>query len=99
MTRFKSDPAGPSVLNSTDTVTGYVEFWYWLEYYCNPANQGAMSSANWEIFKDVTMYRDTADPTNNMEYLFDLVDPDTGGDPAEHSLFNLTTLKTIVALG
>ena len=38
MTQYKSDPAGPSVLNSTDTVTGYVEYWFWLNYYCNPEN-------------------------------------------------------------
>jgi len=34
-----------------------------------------------------------------MEYLFNLVDPYTGGDPARNSLFNLSTLKTLVAIG
>lgn len=51
-----------------------------------------MSAANWAIFQDVKMYRSTSDPTVNMEYLFDLFDPVTGADPAETSLFNLTTL-------
>ena len=30
MTRFKSDPATDSVAGASDTVTGYVEFWYWM---------------------------------------------------------------------
>ena len=34
----------------------------------------------------------------NMEYLFNLTNAD-GGDPAASSLFNLTTLKTLVSLG
>ena len=45
------------------------------------------------------MYNSESDPTVNMEYLFNLVDPDTGGDPAENSLFNLTTLKYLVDAG
>jgi hypothetical protein len=91
-TQFHNDPAEASVVFASDLITGYPEFWYWLNYYCNPTRNGAMSSANWEIFKDVTMYRDTSDPTVNMEYLFNLVDVETGGDPTANSLFNLTTL-------
>lgn len=30
MTRFKQAESQPSVANATNTVTGYVEFWYWL---------------------------------------------------------------------
>ena len=46
------------------------------------------------------MYRDPYDPSkkNNMEHLFNLTSAD-GGDPAANSLFNLTTLKTLVSLG
>lgn len=40
MTEYRSSPKAPSVLNSTDTVTGYVEFNFWMNYYCNPVNQG-----------------------------------------------------------
>lgn len=39
----RSIPPGPSVLNSTDTVTGYVEYFFWKKYYCDPENVGAMS--------------------------------------------------------
>ena len=93
-------PPGPSVLNSTDTVTGYAEYYFWKQFYCNPDNVGAMTAENWAAFSDVEMYRSTVDPTaENMEYLFDLVDPVTGGDPAAHSLFNLTTLQTLISLG
>ena len=107
MTMYRSAPAAPtpSVLNSTNTVTGYVEFSYWLEYYCNPANQGAMSDNNWAIFKDVKMFNsktDTTIATNpyvNMEYLFNMTGATPDDDPAETSLFNLTTLKTLVSLG
>ena len=45
------------------------------------------------------MYRSTSDPTVNMEYLFAMSDPDSGGDPLETSLFNLDTLMTLVNLG
>jgi hypothetical protein len=31
-------PYGPSVLNSTDTVTGYVEYSFWRNFWCNPEN-------------------------------------------------------------
>ena len=90
---------------STDTVTGYVEFNYWLEYYCNPTNeQGAkmMSAENWAYFGDVKMYRGETeeDIGNNLEHLFTLVDPDDETlDPARDSLFNLTSLMSLVATG
>ena len=56
MTEERSDPSEPSVSYSSDTVTGYVEFYYWKNYYCDPTkaasdvNQQAMSSANWAFF-------------------------------------------------
>ena len=37
MTMDRSDPPEPSVAMNTTTVTGYVEFSYWLDFYCNPA--------------------------------------------------------------
>ena len=43
------------------------------------------------------MYRSTSDPKNNMEHLFDI--PTDGTDPAADSLFNLTSLRTLVSLG
>ena len=43
----------PSVKDSNPhTVAGYLEYWYWLNYYCNPGienpDPNAMSDANWE---------------------------------------------------
>ena len=96
--RNPADPE-PSVAFSTNTVTGYVEYWYWLNYYCNPDEAAAMSKDNWAIFSDVQMYRSTSNPNVNMEYLFSLTDPVTGGDPAATSLFNIKTLQTLVSLG
>ena len=46
----------------------------------------------------ITMYRNASPDQNNMEHLFNLTSAD-GGDPAGNSLFNLTTLKTLVTLG
>ena len=103
MTENESTPSAPSVANSTDTVTGYVEFSYWMEYYCNPNNpDGAqkMNAANWEYFGDIKMYRNASDPTANMEHLFTLVNPIDGvSDPAQDSLFNLTSLQALVKIG
>ena len=48
----------------------------------------------------------TSDLTVNMEYLFNMTNPNVGGedppanqDPLGNSLFNLTTLKTLIDLG
>ena len=52
------------------------------------------------------MYRNVSIETANMEYLWNITNPYVGdkdnqnnSDPAANSLFNITTLKTIVALG
>ena len=100
----------PSVSFSSDTVTGYVEYYYWKNYYCDPTQAGAMSSENWNNFKDVEMYRgksqEAVEQGQNMEYLWNMTNPNVGGedplenpDPLANSLFNITTLKTLVALG
>ena len=99
MTMKRSTPPEPSVAFSSDTVTGYVEFSYWMDYYCNPAQAGAMSQANWDYFGDVKMYRSTSVPTINMEHLWTLANPIDGGDPAANSLFNLTSLQALVTAG
>ena len=59
-----------------------------------------MSPANWEIFGNVLMYRNTSDPYNNWEHLFDITNPiNPDEDPAPDSLFNLSTLKALVKAG
>ena len=114
MTIKRSTPSEPSVSYSSNTVTGYVEWYYWKNYYCDPTkpknetNQQAMSSENWVFFKDVEMYRSKRPEgiTSNFEYLWNMTNPNVGGadppenpDPLGNSLFNITTLKTLVALG
>lgn len=100
MTRYKQSPEdiAPSVAAASDTVVGYVEFWYWLNYFACPAEgNGHMSDANCAFFGDVNMYRDKSDTSVNMEYLWNLADPfNEGGDPPENSLFNLDTLKELI---
>ena len=48
---IKHEKHDPSVAYSfKDTVSGYLEYSYWLNYYCDPTNdesEKAMSSANW----------------------------------------------------
>ena len=101
-TTTAADPTEPSVVNST-SVAGYPEFSFWLEYFCNPEHQGNMSQANYDLFKNIKMYRDDTYPwvgaTNNMEHLFDIYNINSLGDPSPNSLFNLTTLKALVTLG
>ena len=103
MTRYKQSPdqIAPSVAYASDTVTGYVEYWYWLNYFACPTDGSAhMSVANCAHFADVNMYRDSSDDSVNMEYLWNLADPfNEGGDPPENSLFNLDTLKELIQLG
>ena len=52
------------------------------------------------------MFRSASDLTANMEHLFNMTNPSVGSkdptaniDPLGNSLFNLTTLKTLVNLG
>ena len=54
-----------SIVDVTNSgVTGYPEFIYWLDSYCNPSEGAAMTDDNWNVFKDVKMYRDdSTDPT------------------------------------
>jgi hypothetical protein len=85
------------VAEASDTVTGYVEYYYWKNFYA----KNVMDAKNWAEFSDVEMYRDKSDTSVNMEYLFNLGSPFVEGedDPPANSLFNLTTLQTIVCLG
>ena len=44
------------------------------------------------------MYVDESGTTDNYEHLWSLNDTD-GGDPIASSLFNITTLQTLISLG
>lgn len=70
-----------SVTQITDTTVGYPEYYFWLHNYCNPAGEGGMSQTNYDIFSSVYMYRNTEDPTTNMEFLFSLNGTEAGSDP------------------
>ena len=48
MTRNYERPAQYSVAGNRVEVPGYVEYWYWLNFYANPGEQGAMTKANFE---------------------------------------------------
>ena len=58
-----------------------------------------MSSENWAQFSDVRMYRDdtSVSTSTNMESLFYY--PVMDVDPPASSLFNITTLKSLISLG
>lgn len=49
-------------------------------------------------FKDINLYNDYYDDSSNFQYLFNLTKPD-GSDPAESSLFNITTLQDLLWAG
>jgi len=57
-----------------------------------------MSDANWQIFKDVKMYRSLDKTESNLQSLFTLTDG-MESDPLPSSLFNIDTLKTLISLG
>ena len=64
-----------------------------------------MSTDNWSIFSDVKMYRESDDDstwaestTVNMASLF-YTSTKSGVDPPASSLFNITTLKSLISLG
>lgn len=44
------------------------------------------------------LWADYTDKTKNYEYLFDIADAN-GGDPEEHSVFNIGTLKALLEAG
>ena len=103
-------PYFPSFASKTQPqfVTGYPEFNYWLNYYCSPeqeGSEGAMSQENWSQFSDVKMYRESDNSTEwaestavNMASLF-YTPKESGVDPPASSLFNITTLKSLISLG
>ena len=56
-----TSPDEDSFVNTSNY--GYPEFYYWLNNYCNPTEGAAMTDDNWNVFKDVKMYRDdSTDP-------------------------------------
>ena len=98
---MKNWPPSDTVAASTNTVTGWVEYSYWMSDYVDASKSTGMSAANWELFKDVKMYVDKSDTSVNFESLFMLYDPavSTTSDPLPNSLFNLDTLKKLISLG
>ena len=54
-----------------------------------------MSADNWSQFSDVKMYRES---DNSIASLF-YTPKESGVDPPASSLFNITTLKSLISLG
>ena len=64
-----------------------------------------MTDKNWSKFSDVKMYRESDESEDwatstetNMASLF-YIPTKTGVDPPASSLFNITTLKSLISLG
>lgn len=74
----------PSILDVTNTVTGYPEISYWKKNYFLPN----ITAANAEIFADTKLYADMSSSTANYEHLWNLTKYD-GSDPDPNSFFNI----------
>ena len=88
----------PSVVNATDTAVGYPELAFFKSDYFDIM----VGAANKDLFANVQLWTSKRDKTVNMEYLFNLTSFDSEGnpiDPADSSLFNVQTLKTLCDLG
>lgn len=85
-----------SVVLTVDTATGYPEYFYFKKAKLLPAIQDNEDLYN--RFVNVEMYHSKSDTTSNYEDLFNLTGP-TGGDPEASSLFNIATLKELLAVG
>jgi hypothetical protein len=92
-----NQPPLPSVTKVVDTVSGYPEIIYWRDAWLCPN----ISAENKEALCGVEFFRNKSDPNiANFEYLFNL---SSGGDkyldPEPSSLFNVQTLKKLIACG
>lgn len=85
-----------SVVMTVDTVTGYPEYAYWKIALLIPAI--VENTDLYTRFYDVQVYQNKSDKTSNYEDLFNLTSGE-GTDPEESSLFNITTLKDLLAAG
>lgn len=74
----------PSILQVTNTVTGYPEISYWKTHYLLPN----ITDENAAIFTDIHFYNNMSDSTANYEHLWNLTKAD-GSDPDASSFFNI----------
>ena len=81
------------VLSSSSV--GYPEIKYWTdEYLCKQ-----ISAINKASLCNVVFYNSLTDKEVNFEYLFNSDSDVTHGDPLQMSLFNVQTLKQLIAVG
>ena len=93
---LNTDDPEPSVTKVVSTVSGYPEIFYWQQYYlCDPAKT-KISDTNKDKLCNVTF----ADKHkfDNLNYLFDM-NSSSGGNPEASSLYNISTLKTLIDVG
>jgi len=94
ITRFYAAPRADSIVNLTDTVTGYPEWYYWKKTKLIPAIKSNLFL--FQQFGSVKMYvSDMEESVHNFEFLFNLTNS-TGGDPPAQSLFNITTINLLL---
>ena len=94
MTRFYATPNADSIVNLTDTVTGYPEWYYWRIAKLIPAIDG--NEVLMKQFGNVFMFlSDMDEKVQNFEFLFNLTNS-TGGDPPAQSLYNITTMNLLL---
>ena len=79
-----------------DTVTGYPELFYFKKALLLPKIKDNVDLFN--RFNKVELYKDKTNNQVNYEDLLNMTDAE-GNDPTESSLFNLTTLKALLAAG
>ena len=77
----------------TDTVAGYVEIRYFLDFYALPLLQ-TQNPQNYAIFKDTSFIVDDTTGNPGYEYLFYMAGKNSE-DPDPNSLYNLDTLKLL----
>lgn len=86
---------GDSVAFSSATVVGYPEMYYFYNYEFLKAVNG---TNYYNQFANITYVYNISDKHANLEDLFNLTDGN-GNAPGPSSLFNLNTLKSLIALG
>ena len=102
MTSKHNNPRVPSVTKIVNTVTGYPEISFFVSDVLQ--NSQNMTAANIQAMSGVQLWDtqevvDGQPPTTNYEYLFSLIGSSDSKDPDANSLFNVTTLQTLIKLG
>lgn len=97
ITRYYAQPRCQSIVEQSDTVTGYPEFYYFQQTKLLPTIR--RFPALMKQFGEVQMYVSDKDKdVKNFENIFDLQGPNGTGDPGPGSIFNITTLQHLLKI-